>query len=199
MLHGGGVFPLIKGDTHMDKVATLVEENIALAKYIAGKYENTGVEYDDLFGLAQFGLFKAAKTWDESKSKFSTYSAKCMNNEILMYLRKVKDKYTDSLDDVAFSGDPLSSTTGYDITPSNTNVEGEVLFQSYMDKVDYFIKSLPDREAYIFINYYGINGLEMSQREIAEYLGISQSYISRLVKEMTKQLKQEVLFVDEAV
>lgn len=177
----------------MDKVTTLVEENIALAKYVANRYENTGIEFDDLFGLAQLGLFKAASTWDEGKSKFSTYSSRCMHNEILMHLRKVKDKYTDSLDDIAFSGDPLSTTTWHDVTPSSTNVEDEVLFQSYLDRVDYFIKSLPDREAFIFTNYYGINTPELTQLEISKHIGLSQSYVARLIKGMTKQIKQELL------
>jgi len=194
----GTVVPLIERGILMD-IGTLVEENIRLAHFIANKFKNSEVEYDELFGQAQLGLFKAARTWDESKSKFATYACTCINNEILMYLRKVRRRgYMDSLDDIAYNGDPLSTTTGYDITPSGTDVENDVLFEFYMRQVNSFIESLPTREAYILTSYYGINGPELKQREIAESLGLAQSYVSRIIRKLTTRLKEE-LSIDEAV
>ena len=175
----------------------LVEHNLRLVVYIAKKFENTGVGIEDLISIGTIGLIKAINTFNLSKNiKLATYASRCIENEILMYLRKNnKSKGEISIDEpLNQDGDGnellLSDILGTDADITSRRLEDEV------DKalLKSAIKKLNDREKYIMELRFGFNGHnEKTQKEVANMLGISQSYISRLEKKIMNKMKKDIL------
>ena len=179
--------------------AILIEHNLRLVVYIAKKFDNTGVGVEDLISIGTIGLIKAINTFNCDKNiKLATYASRCIENEILMYLRKNnKNKMEVSIDEplnVDWDGNELllSDILGTDEDVIYKDIENEVerkLLRKAMEK-------LGDREKVIINLRYGLStpsGEEMTQKEVASYLGISQSYISRLEKKIMKRLKKEMM------
>ncbi|WP_026485540.1 RNA polymerase sporulation sigma factor SigE [Caldanaerobius polysaccharolyticus] len=185
---------LQKGDNTARTV--LIERNLRLVVYIARKFENTGVGVEDLISIGTIGLIKAVNTFDPFKNiKLATYASRCIENEILMYLRRNnKTKMEVSFDEplnVDWDGNELllSDVLGTDNEVVSRNVEEDVDRQL----LNVAIKRLSDREKKIITLRFGINGeVERTQKEVADMLGISQSYISRLEKRIIKRLRKEM-------
>lgn len=177
----------------------LIEHNLRLVVYIAKKFDNTGVGVEDLISIGTIGLIKAINTFNPSKNiKLATYASRCIENEILMYLRRnSKTKMEVSIDEplnVDWDGNELllSDILGTDedviYRDMETEVEHKLLFRA--------IGKLSDREQTIVNLRFGLNtrdGKEKTQKEVADLLGISQSYISRLEKKIMKRLKREMV------
>jgi len=175
---------------------TLIERNLRLVVYIARKFENTGVAVDDLVSIGTIGLIKAVNTFDPHKKiKLATYASKCIENEILMYLRRnnklrVEISFDEPLN-VDWDGnelllsDVLGTENDLVIRNLEDEVERKLLYQA-MEKLSF-------REKKIMELRFGLrDGREMTQKEVADLLGISQSYISRLEKRIIKRLKKEI-------
>ncbi len=176
--------------------ASLIEHNLRLVVYISHKFENTGVDGDDLISIGTIGLIKAINSFRSDKNiKLATYASRCIENEILMYLRRtVKLKSEVSFDEplnTDFEGNELllSDVLGTDSETVyggvEANVEKELLKEA--------LKKLPEREQKIMYMRFGLGGREeMTQKDVADRLGISQSYISRLEKKIIERLKKEI-------
>lgn len=174
----------------------LIEHNLRLVVYIAKRFENTNIDIEDLISVGTIGLIKAVNSFDNNKNiKLATYASRCIENEILMYLRKmVKIKSEVSLDEplnVDWEGNALLLSdilgTENDSVSKDleNNVEKEILRQSF--------SKLSGREREILQMRFGLNGTEeKTQKEIADMMGISQSYISRLEKKILVRLKKEM-------
>lgn len=177
--------------------AALIEHNLRLVVYIARRFENTGVYIEDLVSIGTIGLIKAVNTFDVTKKiKLATYASRCIENEILMFLRRNgKTKGEVSFDEplnVDWDGNELllSDIMGTDPDLCSRELEEEVdkaLLRMAMEK-------LTDRERTIVELRYGLtaDGEEKTQKEVADILGISQSYISRLEKRIIRQLRKEI-------
>ena len=186
---------LSKGDNEAKK--KLVEHNLRLVVYIAKKFENTGVGLEDLISIGTIGLMKAINTFNSSKNiKLATYSSRCIENEILMHLRRSnRIKSEISIDEpLNQDGDGnellLSDILGTDEDITSRGVEDEV------DKklLKASISKLNSREKNIMELRFGFKtGEEKTQKEVADMLGISQSYISRLEKKIINKMKKEIL------
>lgn len=183
-----------KNDTEIKEM--LIERNLRLVVYIARKFENTGVNIEDLISIGSIGLIKAINTFRADKNiKLATYATRCIENEILMYLRRnVKTKTEVSIDEplnVDWEGNELllSDILGTEVDIISKNIEDEV----DRDLLKKAIEKLEDREKIIIELRYGIHsgGIEKTQKEVADMLGISQSYISRLEKKIISRLKKE--------
>ncbi len=185
---------LKRGDGNVKTV--LIERNLRLVVYIARKFENTGINIDDLVSIGTIGLIKAVNTFDPHKNiKLATYASKCIENEILMFLRrnnKVKAEVSfDEPLNIDWDGNELllSDVLGTDNDLIQKGLEEEVdrkLLYQAMDKLN-------EREKKIMELRFGLrDGREQTQKEVAEHLGISQSYISRLEKRIIKRLKKEI-------
>lgn len=176
---------------------TLIERNLRLVVYIARKFENTGVCVEDLISIGTIGLIKAVNTFDaEKRIKLATYASRCIENEILMYLRRsCKLKLEVSLDEplnVDWDGNELllSDILGTDADAIYRGIEDEV------DKelLSLAMKKLTPREKKIMELRFGLYGnREYTQKQVADMMGISQSYISRLEKHIIKLLKSEMI------
>ena len=176
----------------------LIEHNLRLVVYIAKKFESTGVGVEDLISIGTIGLIKAINTFKPDKNiKLATYASRCIENEILMYLRKnSSSKANISIDEplnVDWDGNELllSDILGTDNDITQRRIEDKVdkeLLQAAM-------KKLSEREQKIMTLRFGINGSgeEKTQKQVADMLGISQSYISRLEKRIISRLKKEIL------
>ena len=177
----------------------LVEHNLRLVVYIAKKFDNTGISVEDLISIGTIGLIKAINTFNNGKNiKLATYASRCIENEILMYLRKNnKVKMEVSIDEplnVDWDGNELllSDVLGTDEDSICKNMEEEANHQMLRQAM----KHLSDRERVIINLRFGLNsqdGKEKTQKEVADMLGISQSYISRLEKKIMKRLRSEIL------
>ena len=176
---------------------TLVERNLRLVVYIAKKFENTGIGIEDLISIGTIGLMKAINTFNaEKKIKLATYASRCIENEILMYLRRnSKTKGMISIDEpLNQDGDGnellLSDVLGTDPDITSRHIEEEVdrkLLRASIEK-------LSKRERNIMELRFGfISGKEKTQKEVADMLGISQSYISRLEKKIMNKMKKEIM------
>ena len=180
-----------------DVKQTLIERNLRLVVYIARKFENTGVCVEDLISIGTIGLIKAVNTFEaEKRIKLATYASRCIENEILMYLRRsCKLKLEVSLDEplnVDWDGNELllSDILGTDADAIYRGIEDEV------DKelLSLAMKKLTPREKKIMELRFGLYGnREYTQKQVADMMGISQSYISRLEKHIIKLLKSEML------
>ena len=178
---------------------TLIERNLRLVVYIARKFENTGVCVEDLISIGTIGLIKAVNTFDaEKRIKLATYASRCIENEILMYLRRsCKLKLEVSLDEplnVDWDGNELllSDILGTDEDIIYKDIEDEVERKLLLKAVD----KLSEREKTIINLRFGLgssNGEELTQKEVADRLGISQSYISRLEKRIILRLRREIV------
>lgn len=176
--------------------STLIERNLRLVVYIARKFENTGISVEDLISVGTIGLIKAVNTFDpEKKIKLATYASRCIENEILMYLRrnsKIKSE-------ISFY-EPLNvDWDGNELLLSDIlGTDNDVVYNIIDEEVDkellvIAMKKLNDREKEIVNLRFGLNGYgEKTQKEVADILGISQSYISRLEKRIIKRLKKEI-------
>ncbi len=179
--------------------ALLIEHNLRLVVYIAKKFDNTGVGVEDLISIGTIGLIKSINTFNPGKNiKLATYASRCIENEILMYLRRNnKTRLEVSIDEplnVDWDGNELllSDILGTDEDVIYRDIENEV----ERKLLKHAISKLSDRERTIINLRFGLNtpdGAEMTQKEVATLLGISQSYISRLEKKIMKQLKREMV------
>jgi RNA polymerase sporulation-specific sigma factor len=177
----------------------LIEHNLRLVVYIAKKFDNTGVGVEDLISIGTIGLIKAVNTYNSRKNiKLATYASRCIENEILMFLRRnSKTRLEVSIDEplnVDWDGNELllSDILGTDDDVISRGVEEE----AEMKLLNMAISRLAPREKKIVELRYGINsetGEEKTQKEVADILGISQSYISRLEKKIIKRLKKEIV------
>lgn len=178
--------------------AILIEHNLRLVVYIAKKFDNTGVGVEDLISIGTIGLIKSINTFKPDKNiKLATYASRCIENEILMYLRRNnKTKLEVSIDEplnVDWDGNELllSDILGTDEDVIYRDIENEVERKLLMGA----ISKLSEREKRIIKLRFGLgtrDGQEMTQKEVASLLGISQSYISRLEKKIMRQLKKEM-------
>lgn len=187
--------------TERDKEAktVLIEHNLRLVVYIAKKFDNTSVGVEDLISIGTIGLIKAINTFNPTKNiKLATYASRCIENEILMYLRRNnKTKMEVSIDEplnVDWDGNELllSDILGTDEDVIYKDIENEVE-RKLLNKA---ISRLNDREKQIVELRFGLttrDGNEMTQKEVADLMGISQSYISRLEKKIIKRLKKEIV------
>ncbi|MCI8668330.1 MAG: RNA polymerase sporulation sigma factor SigE [Lachnospiraceae bacterium] len=178
---------------------TLIERNLRLVVYIAKKFDNTGVGVEDLISIGTIGLIKSINTFNPQKNiKLATYASRCIENEILMYLRRnSKTKMEVSIDEplnVDWDGNELllSDVLGTDEDVICKDIEDEVERKLLIKA----ISKLNTREKTIIELRFGLSnpdGEEMTQKEVADLLGISQSYISRLEKKIIKRLKKEIV------
>ena len=185
---------LLKGNDSVKQ--TLIERNLRLVVYIARKFENTGVCVEDLISIGAIGLIKAVNTFDAAKKiKLATYASRCIENEILMYLRRsCKLKLEVSLDEplnVDWDGNEL-------LLSDILGTDADVIYRDIEDEVDrellkLAMTKLNSREKRIMELRFGLGGnREYTQKQVADMLGISQSYISRLEKHIIKVLKSEM-------
>lgn len=184
---------------HTDETArlTLIEHNLRLVVYIAKKFENTGTGLEDLISIGTIGLIKAINTFKADKNiKLATYASRCIENEILMHIRKNTNTRTEiSIDEplnVDWDGNELllSDILGSEDDGVSYNIER----REEREAVRRTVSSLGKREQLIINLRYGLNGQkEMTQKEVADLLGISQSYISRLEKKILNQMREEMM------
>ncbi len=174
----------------------LIEHNLRLVVFLAKKYENTGVDLEDLVSIGTIGLMKGIKTFSMDKNiKLATYASRCIDNEILMFLRKNKKLKTEVSIDASLSYDVdgnelhLEDVLGTDPDIVTKPLEDELNKTLMMEEIE----KLPKRDKEIIIMRYGLFGTEeKTQKEVADILGISQSYISRIEKKVIKRLKNIV-------
>ena len=174
----------------------LIVHNLRLVVYIAKKFESTGICVDDLVSIGTIGLIKAVNTFSPEKNiKLATYASRCIENEILMFLRKSSQHRNDiSIDEplnIDWDGNELllSDILGTDEDTVNSSIEDDAEKAVLRETV----ASLPQRERIIMGMRFGMKtGKEMTQKEVADVIGISQSYISRLEKKIIKKLKKEL-------
>ena len=175
----------------------LIERNLRLVVFIARRFENTGVNLEDLISIGTIGLIKAISTYKSDKNiKLATYASRCIENEILMHIRKITPQKAEvSLDEpinMDYDGNELllSDILGTDedmiLKPLEDDVDLCLLRQA--------VRELPEREREIVVMRFGLDGhQELTQKEVAQKMGISQSYISRLEKRIMQRLKKEIL------
>ena len=176
---------------------TLIEHNLRLVVYIARRFESSGTNLEDLISIGTIGLIKAIGTYRLEKNiKLATYAARCIENEILMHIRKISSQKAEiSLDEpinMDYEGNELllSDIIGTDENIVTGRLEDDVDIQLLRQA----LKELPDREREIVQMRYGLEGRkELTQKEVAQKMGISQSYISRLEKRIMLRLRKELL------
>jgi RNA polymerase sporulation-specific sigma factor len=179
---------------------TLIERNLRLVVYISRRFENTGINIEDLISIGTIGLIKAINTYDNDKNiKLATYASRCIENEILMYLRKTNNQKTE----ISFD-EPLNTDwDGNELLLSDIlGTDCDIIMRPIEDDVDKMLLmralgKLSDREKNIIVMRFGLGGAkELTQKEVADLMGISQSYISRLEKRIIMRLKREMLKYD---
>ncbi len=175
----------------------LIEHNLRLVVYIARRFENTGVNLEDLISIGTIGLIKAVGTFRSDKNiKLATYASRCIENEILMYLRKLSSRRGEISFDEPLNTDwdgnelllsDVLGTDGDEVSrPMEDDVEKQLLMQA--------VSRLSERERSIILMRFGLDGCtEQTQKEVADRLGISQSYISRLEKRIIARLRRELV------
>ena len=180
-----------------DAKQLLIERNLRLVVFIARRFENTGVGIEDLISIGTIGLIKGINTYRRDRNiKLATYASRCIENEILMYIRKIANQKNEvSLDEpinMDYDGNELllSDILGTDedmiLRPMEDDVDLKLLRQA--------VRDLPEREKQIVTMRFGLNGQpERTQKEVAQLMGISQSYISRLEKRIMQRLKKEFI------
>ena len=185
------------GEGDEEAKSTLIERNLRLVVYIAKRFENTGINIEDLISIGTIGLIKAVSTFKAEKNiKLATYASRCIENEILMYLRKTVNQRGE----VSFD-EPLNTDwDGNELLLSDIlGTEEDTVEKPREDDVDRQLLSqaldqLDQRERVIITLRFGLDGKpEQTQKEVADLLGISQSYISRLEKRIIQRLKREIL------
>ena len=176
---------------------SLIEHNLRLVVYIARRFENTGVNIEDLISIGTIGLIKAIGTFDPAKRiKLATYASRCIENEILMFLRKKSSHRTEISIDEPLNTDwdgnelLLSDVLGTDGEEVSKPLEDDVEKQLLMEAIG----RLDERERSIILMRFGLEGYEeLTQKEVADLLGISQSYISRLEKRIILRLRRDLI------
>ena len=183
--------------TQQETRQILIEHNLRLVVYIARKFDNTGIGLEDLISIGTIGLIKGVNTYRNDKNtKLATYASRCIENEILMFLRKSVNQRTEISIDEPLNTDwdgnelLLSDVLGTEpdcvMRPVEDDVEKQILLS--------VLCRLPEREKLIISLRFGLNGQdELTQKEVADRLGISQSYISRLEKRIIQRMKKEML------
>ena len=187
----------LSGENREEVCAKLIEHNLRLVIYISKKFENTGVDSEDLVSIGAIGLIKAVKSYNYEKNiKLATYASRCIENEILMHLRKVvKQKGEISIDEplnVDYDGNELLLA---DILSNENDNIGQKIEMDEEKRLLYkAIDGLSQTEREIMEMRFGLGGSrELTQKEVADKLGISQSYISRLEKKIFNRLKKDLL------
>ena len=175
---------------------TLIEHNLRLVVFIARKFDNTGINLEDLISIGSIGLIKAVNTFRPDRNiKLATYSSRCIENEILMHIRKIANQKTEvSLDE------PINTDwDGNELLLSDVlGTDGDIVMRPLEDDVDHqllrqALGRLPEREKQIVSMRFGLGGRrEKTQKEVADLMGISQSYISRLEKRIMLRLRREI-------
>ena len=174
----------------------LIERNLRLVVYVAKRFENTGINIEDLISIGTVGLIKAVNTFCADKNiKLATYASRCIENEILMYIRKVSGRGGE----VSFE-EPLNvDWDGNELLLSDIlyadedSAADEIIHREEIATIRAAVNSLDERERQIIILRYGLEGnIEMTQKEVADHLGISQSYISRLEKKIISKLHDDL-------
>ena len=200
--------PPLKGQAELDTLIAmeqgseeakkqLIEHNLRLVVFIARRFENTGVNLEDLISIGTIGLIKGVNTYRREKNiKLATYASRCIENEILMYIRKISNQKTEvSLDEpinMDYDGNEL-------LLADILGTDEDMILRPLEDDVDLCIlrqavKELPNREREIIYMRFGLGGRkEKTQKEVAQLMGISQSYISRLEKRILRRLRKELL------
>ncbi|MBQ3251664.1 MAG: RNA polymerase sporulation sigma factor SigE [Oscillospiraceae bacterium] len=200
--------PPLKGKEELDALAALetgdqeaksllVERNLRLVVFIARRFENTGINLEDLISIGTIGLIKGIDTYRRDKNiKLATYASRCIENEILMYIRKTSHQKNEvSLDEpinMDYDGNEL-------LLSDILGTEEDMILRPMEDAVDLYllrqsVLALPEREREIILMRFGLEGRrELTQKEVAAKLGISQSYISRLEKRIMERLRGEIL------
>ena len=180
-----------KGDEHAKDI--LIEHNLRLVVFIAKKYESTGYDIEDLVSIGSIGLIKGINTYKIDKNiKLATYASRCISNEILMYVRKNKNRKGEISFEDALNYDAEGNELHLeDILGTDDNVVPDEIINKFDKlKLKDEISKLDDRDKQIMIMRYGLfNTKEYTQKEVAELLGISQSYISRIEKKVINKLK----------
>ena len=175
----------------------LIEHNLRLVVYISRRFENTGVNLEDLISIGTIGLIKGINTYRREKNiKLATYASRCIENEILMHIRKIANQKTEiSLDEpinMDYDGNEL-------LLSDILGTEEDMILKPLEDDVDLrllrqAVRELPPRERELIVMRYGLEGhQELTQKEVAQKMGISQSYISRLEKKIMLKLRKELL------
>ena len=175
----------------------LIERNLRLVVFIARRFENTGINLEDLISIGTIGLIKAIGTYRRDKNiKLATYASRCIENEILMYIRKISGQKAEvSLDEpinMDYDGNEL-------LLSDILGTEEDMILKPLEDDVDLrllrqAVRELPPRERELIVMRYGLEGhQELTQKEVASIMGISQSYISRLEKKIMLKLRKELL------
>ena len=180
-----------------EAASLLIEHNLRLVVYIARRFENTGVGIEDLISIGTIGLIKAINTFNAGKNiKLATYASRCIENEILMHLRKINSQKTEVSIDEPLNTDwdgnelLLSDILGTDDDEVYRPLEDDADKQMLMEAID----CLSERERSIIMLRFGLpGGKEYTQKEVADMMGISQSYISRLEKRIIDRLRKEML------
>lgn len=166
---------------------TLIEHNLRLVVYIARRFENTGINIEDLISIGTIGLIKAVGTYQPARSiKLATYASRCIENEILMYLRKNRNSFSD----VSLNEPIANEKDGSEITlmdaiaaPEQRSVCEQIVLEERLKQLQAFLPLLDERELMIIEKRFGLHGRkEQTQKEIAQELGISRSYVSRIEK-----------------
>lgn len=200
--------PPLKGQQEMDALMEmeqgsedakklLIERNLRLVVFISRRFENTGVNLEDLISIGTIGLIKAVDTYRLDRNiKLATYASRCIENEILMHIRKISNQKTEvSLDEpinMDYDGNELllSDILGTDEDMIERPMEDELDLQLLRQAV----RGLPERERKIVVMRFGLEGHpEQTQKDVAQMMGISQSYISRLEKRIMLKLRKEIL------
>ena len=174
----------------------LITHNLRLVVYIAKKFESTGIGIEDLISIGTIGLIKAVNTFSPDKNiKLATYASRCIENEILMFLRKASQYKSEiSIEEplnIDWDGNELllSDVLGTEEDVVNENIESEAEKRLLLESV----AKLPERERFIMEKRFGlVDGKELTQKEVADLIGISQSYISRLEKRIIKRLRRDL-------
>ncbi len=187
----------LKTDARDNAKKELIEHNLRLVVYVSRKFENTGVAAEDLISIGSIGLIKAINTFNADKNiKLATYASRCIENEILMFLRKIHNRKSE----ISLS-EPLNTDwDGNELLLSDIlGTDSDEVYKSVEDEVDKQLLSdaigrLEQREKLIMELRFGLAGKhEKTQKEVADMLGISQSYISRLEKRIMERLKKEIV------
>ena len=181
----------MKGDRNARNV--LIEHNLRLVVFLAKKYENTKVDLEDLVSIGTIGLIKGVNTYKLDKNiKLATYASRCIDNEILMYLRKTKKKRTE----ISFEDSLSFDADGNELHLEDVlGTDADVVTKGLEDELDRYlmyreVSKLEGRDKEIIEYRYGLNGKkELTQKEVANLMGISQSYISRIEKKVIKRLQ----------
>ena len=179
----------------LEAKSALIEHNLRLVMYIAKKFENNRLDMQDLVSVGSIGLIKAVDSYKPDKNiKLATYASRCIENEILMFIRKANKSINDlSLDDCMTSEDDETGLSLAEVIPDNKEAYSNIELEDQKKYLLQAIEKLNEREKEIMCMRYGINGYEeQTQKEIADSMNISQSYISRLEKKILHKLRKQI-------